>query len=103
MPDRKTRAKQLQRLNKPKKPVVLLKGNKRKPKVIIPPKAGIPAGLAEAARKAKVARAARDDKVKVTPKKKLPRPKNPAPPFPNERGEFDAAGKVGVSERSTLE
>ena len=37
------------------------------------------------------------------PKKKLPRPKNPAPPFPNEQGEFDASGKVGVSERSTLE
>ena len=77
MPDRKTRAKQLQRLNKPKKPVVLLRGNKRKPKVIIPPKAGIPVGLAAAARKAR-------EKAKA-------------------KKELDAAGKVGVSERSTLE
>ena len=35
--------------------------------------------------------------------RKVTRPKNPSPPFPNEQGEFDAAGKVGVSERSTLE
>jgi hypothetical protein len=90
MAQQKARRKQLQRLNKPKKPVVLLKGNKKKPKVVIGPRAGIPPGLAEAARKAKA-------------KKKLPRPKNPAPPFPNEQGEFDAASKVGVSERSTLE
>ena len=79
MPDRKTRAKQLQRLNKPKKPVVLLKGNKRKPRAIIPPRAGIPVGLAAAARKAR-------EKAKAKAKKEL-----------------DAAGKVGVSERSTLE
>ncbi len=86
----KARRAQLKRLNKPKKPVLLQKGNKKKPKVIVGPKAGIPPGLAEAARKAKA-------------KKKLPRPKNPAPPFPNNQGEYNAAGKVGVSERSSPE
>lgn len=79
----KARAKQFQRLNKPKKPVVLLRGNKRKPKAIILPGAGIPAGLAGAARRIR-------EKAKQKAKEKT-------------KKEFDSAGKVGVSERSILE
>ena len=53
-----TKAKQAQRrrLAKPKSPVRVQKGTKRKPKLVIGPRAGIPVGLAEALRKRRAAK-----------------------------------------------
>ena len=75
-----TKAKQAQRrrLAKPKSPVRVQKGKKRKPKPVIGPRAGIPAGLAEALRKRRAKKAAAKKKregvkrILTTPRKKKP-------------------------------
>ncbi len=76
-----TKAKDAQRRRaaKPKSPVRVQKGKKSKPKPVIGPRAGIPAGLAEALRKRRAKKAAAKKKkheaarrVLSTPKKKKP-------------------------------
>ena len=72
-----TKAKDAQRKRaaKVKSPVRVQKGKKKKAKTVIGPRAGIPAGLAEALRKRKAKKAAKKKRAGVkrilsTPKKK---------------------------------
>ncbi|KKN26210.1 hypothetical protein LCGC14_0876980 [marine sediment metagenome] len=78
MAQTKAKDAQRRRLAKPKPPVRVLKGKKRKPKPVIGPRAGIPAGLAAALRKRRAKKAAAKKKregvkrILSTPKKKKP-------------------------------
>jgi hypothetical protein len=76
-----TKAKQAQRrrLAKPKSPVRVQKGKKRKSKPVIGPRAGIPAGLAEALRKRRAKKAAAAKKKRAGVKRILSTPKKKKP------------------------
>ena len=81
MAQTKARAEQRKRAaaRKTKKPATVQKGKKSKPKPVIGPRAGIPAGLAEALRKRRAKKAAAAKKkregvkrILSTPRKKKP-------------------------------
>ena len=69
MAQTKAKDAQRRRLAKPKPPVRVLKGKKRKPKPVIGPRAGIPVGLAKAL-KERSARLAKQKELLVELKKK---------------------------------